>query len=211
MADQPSWLRDDTPTPSPAAAPGPSAGGAAGTSSSTSSSAAGPKSKTEWKFTAQIMLAVISIGLCGFIGYVGGKGIQAGALIMKQHSELEEKGEEDWKAFGVASSDVYIGVYMNLFAFILFLYEIGYLTKWDLLNNFLKRNVGFLYGPIGNCCYSFFAAAIVFGLSTPRDLAIGSGTAMAAWGPIKGLYYLRFPDHFDQMDKYNPKTDGVRM
>lgn len=208
MADQPSWLRDDTPAPSPAAAPGPSAGGAAGTSSSSSSSAAGPKSKTEWKFTAQIMLAVISIGLCGFMALVGAIGIREGAVILKQQSEADEYDE---KAVNVASSDMYIGVYMNLFAFILFLYEIGYLTKWDLLNNVLKRNVGFLYGPIGNCCYSLFAAAIVFGLNTPRNLAIGSGAAMAAWGPLKGLYYLRFPDHFDQMDKYNPKTDGVRM
>lgn len=205
MADQPSWLSDDVPASSPSPAPSAPKGG--GSSSSSSGGSSGG-SKTEWKLTAQIALATISVCLCVFMAAVGALGIQQAAAV---YDEEGKKDKADADKLAVASSDIYVGVYMNLFALILFLYEVGYLTKLNFLNDFLKRNVGFLYGPIGNCCYTIFAAMIVFGLSQPKELALGAGIAMAAWGPIRGIYYLRFPDHFDHIEKFNPKTDGVRM
>lgn len=204
MADQPSWLNDEVPAKSSSPAPSAPTGGG----SSSSSSSGGGGGKTEWKMTAQIVLATISICLCVFMAAVGAFGIEQAAAVYKEEGE---KDTADSKKLSVASSDIYVGVYMNLFALILFLYEVGYLTKLEFLNDFLKRNVGFLYGPIGNCCYTIFAAMIIFGLSAPRDLALGAGVSMAAWGPIKAVYYLRFPDHFDHIEKFNPKTDGVRM
>lgn len=46
---------------------------------------------------------------------------------------------------------IFVGIYVILFAAIEFLFEISqFCTCFD---GTIKRNFGFLYGPIGKCCY----------------------------------------------------------
>ena len=98
---------------------------------------------------------------------------------------------------------------MVLFALILFCYEVAYVTKIETLNMIMKRNFGFLYGVIGKCSYIIFMAILVFGLSQPRTLVLACGIIVACWAPVQLLYYMRFPDHFDKVTKYDPREDGL--
>lgn len=63
-------------------------------------------------------------------------------------------------AVGIKNSDngsdsgiVFIGLYLILFAAILFTYEIIQIYPCDQLDNIYKRNFGFLYGTIGKCAF----------------------------------------------------------
>ena len=61
---------------------------------------------------------------------------------------------------GIAGSDsindsavVFVGLYMILFSAILVGYELAQCRPASSLDNLLKKNVGFLYGPIGKSVY----------------------------------------------------------
>jgi hypothetical protein len=51
------------------------------------------------------------------------------------------------------TSVVFVGLYIILFAAILVGYEISQYTPGRLLDNIVKKNLGFLYGPIGRSAY----------------------------------------------------------
>lgn len=47
----------------------------------------------------------------------------------------------------------YIGLYMIMFAIILFVHEVEQLVPNDKIDEFYKKNFGFLYGTYGKACY----------------------------------------------------------
>lgn len=58
---------------------------------------------------------------------------------------------------GAQSSDdsgiVFIALYLLIFAAILFTWEIVQLTGIDVIDEWYKKNFGFLYGPMGKAAY----------------------------------------------------------
>jgi hypothetical protein len=60
-------------------------------------------------------------------------------------------------ALGVQQADdaddpvqvIFVGIYMVIFAAVIFIYEMIQLIKNEKLDKFYKKNFGFLYGPIG--------------------------------------------------------------
>ena len=59
-------------------------------------------------------------------------------------------------ALGIGSANsindtglIFVGLYLILFAGLVFVYEISQVLGWEVLDNFMKRNFGFLYGVNG--------------------------------------------------------------
>ena len=47
----------------------------------------------------------------------------------------------------------FVGIYMVLFAGILFVHEVVQIFPMEYIDTVLKKNFGFLYGYIGKSCY----------------------------------------------------------
>jgi hypothetical protein len=207
---QPSWLNDSDPVPAqaPASVPASQSGGS---SSTTGIASDGTESGGgDYKIPAQIVMALISCSLCTFMAFVGAMGIK-GAASNYEMAKASGSSSASTKVMEIATTDMYIGTYMVIFALILFVYEIGYLTKLEFVNDIVKRNFGFLFGPIGKCCYCLFISLMVFGMTQPANLVLACGISVACWGPFQVVYYMRFPDHWDKIEKYDPKKDGIRL
>ena len=61
---------------------------------------------------------------------------------------------------GILSSDsfsdtglVFVGLYLMMFSFVGFIFEFAQLKADSSLDNLIKRNFGFLYGPLGKGSY----------------------------------------------------------
>ena len=137
MSDAPSWLNDEVP---PSNGGGGSGGSGSAQGNGLSNANAdqgedGPKYKT----AAQLVLAFMNIGVCVFMAATGVLGISGAVKLRKEEMETSSNDE-------LAVTDVFVGTYMILFSFILFCYEIAYVTKIEVLNLVMKRNFGFLYG-----------------------------------------------------------------
>lgn len=66
-----------------------------------------------------------------------------GALVILEAEDVNDTGI------------VFIGLYMCLFAAILFCYELIQVKPIEKIDNIYKENFGFLYGPIGRGVYMF--------------------------------------------------------
>tara|TARA_B110000090_G_C13257258_1_gene398877 strand:- start:189 stop:632 length:444 start_codon:yes stop_codon:yes gene_type:complete len=146
--------------------------------------------------------------MCFYVSFTGALGVMAGSrssnAIGVEEADLASNAPMTQEELG----NVFVGIYMVLFALILFLFEMSQLCKcWDAFDNAVKRNFGFLYGQIGKCCYTLFMAILVFGLTEPRDIALSCGIIVGLWGPVQVIYWMRFPDHFDEVVKYQPGKD----
>ena len=82
-------------------------------------------------------LYLFNFGIPVFLAYTGAMGIAA-----SQDSGIAQMST-------TASSQVFQGIYMILFAALLFIYETVQMCPCELLDIVLKRNFGFLYGPVG--------------------------------------------------------------
>ena len=208
MSDAPSWLNDDVPPAASSSSGGGGGGGSSNSSNGLSSASSGDNGGEEdgprYKTTAQMVLAFINIGMCVFMSATGVLGIM-GAVAQNEGEDATDAANE------VAMTDVFVGTYMILFSLILFCYEIAYVSKVEAFNKVMKRNVGFLYGMLGKSFFTVFIAVLVFGLSQPQPLVLSCGITIACWGPIQLLYYMRFPDHFDKVEKYDPRQDGIAL
>jgi len=67
----------------------------------------------------------------------------SGALVVGQANSVNDTGV------------VFIGLYMCLFAAILFLYELIQIKPIEKVDRIYKENFGFLYGPNGRGIYMF--------------------------------------------------------
>jgi hypothetical protein len=100
---------------------------------------------------------------------------------------------------------VFVGLYMILFAAIIFLYEMIQIRPCGYIDEVWKKNFGFLYGVGGKCCFIIFMGILAFGISEPiYDMAMSTGVLVAFWGFIQGVLYWKFPEYFDQKEKYVP-------
>jgi len=131
-----------------------------------------------------VAFTFMNMGLCVFMAATG-------ALGVKYSTGISDSG------------NAFVGVYMCLFASILFTHELIQLYPCEVLDNFGKRNFGFLYGINGKSIYTCFMAILCFGLRKPYDLALPCGIVVFAWGIVQVLYHWRFPDHFDKLDKFS--------
>mmetsp|Transcript_12643 Transcript_12643/g.26248 ORF Transcript_12643/g.26248 Transcript_12643/m.26248 type:complete len:194 (-) Transcript_12643:184-765(-) len=64
----------------------------------------------------------------------------------------------------VGLSEMFIAVYMILFAALLFAYEMMWWITIDAVNKSLRKNFGFLYGVKGKALYMIFIAFLAIGL-----------------------------------------------
>ena len=190
MSQQPQWLTDDSDSPSPPIPTVDETEPVVVNSSSDGSS--------QYKSLALKVLAFINIGVSVFMAATGALGVKYATEKDDEESstEVEEKAQ-----------NVFVGIYMCLFAFILCFFELVQLVKIEFLQDALKRNFGFLYGKAGKCMYILFMAVICFGLSEPKDVSLACGIIVGVWGPAQFVYFLRFPDHFDNVEKYKPHLD----
>ena len=101
----------------------------------------------------------------------------------------------------------FLGFYMVLLAFVLVLYEIAQLSdKFERLDSFLLKNVGFLYGPMGKSAYLLFMAILSFGIESPRELAMATGVLVILWCIFQCGLSWKFPDFFHYKEKYVPEV-----
>jgi len=113
----------------------------------TISNAALSKGKTN---NVQRLLSIFSIGLAAMMCTLGVFGIL-------DHDELAQ---------------IFVSVYMILFAFLLFFYELMWWTAIPAVNKNLRINFGFMYGVKGRAAYLIFVAFLVLGLKNDR-ISIG--------------------------------------
>jgi hypothetical protein len=125
-------LSDGT-TTNPAAAPAPT------TSSSSSAPSKSGAAAPPYKTPVQITITVFMMGAAVMMAAVGALGI-------KDAGSINDTGL------------VFIGLYMEIFAAILFCHESIQIRPCDALDNFYKRNFGFLYGPNGKGAYLILCA-----------------------------------------------------
>jgi hypothetical protein len=79
---------------------------------------------------------------------------------------------------------VFQGIYMIVFAFILFFFETFSLSRVEMLDLFMKRNFGFLYGPVGKGLFTLMIGVFAFGLEEPNGVGIATGVVVAGWGTL---------------------------
>jgi len=173
----------------------------------------GPQPK--YKCYAQYTFHLINMGICFFVAGTGALALKfatdstriiqtlpsIGAVLCNPNNITECSTKED----DIGNS--FVGIYMVLFALILFVFEMGQLCSIGPVDRMMKKNFGFLYGINGKACYIVFMAILVFGLTQPKDMATACGITTGSWAPVMILYAMKFPDHFDKHAKYNPATD----
>ena len=110
-------------------------------------------------------------------------------------------------ALGIGSSSsikdantIFVGLYLIFFSGILFFYECMQMCKCSAIDNIIKRNCGFLYGPFGKGCYLVFIAILTFGITDPKDLALGAGVVTILWGILLALMALAVSSLYSYMD-----------
>eukprot|EP01035_Chromulina_nebulosa_P018030 gene18030-23671_t len=179
MADEeaPSWLRDGT-TSSSTTAPASNSGGFFSRNSQSAAPIA-PSSAPTSNYSNSTPSLSIMMCACGALGVAGSTSVTDTGV-------------------------VFVGIYMLIFGAILFLYEIAQVAPCSALDLLLKRNFGFLYGTFGKGAYLLFMGILAFGLSTPRNLAIGTGVVVAFGGVLQCLLFLYRPNWFDKKEKYVP-------
>jgi hypothetical protein len=124
-------LSDDS---SPAGRPSTDAGRAAAPITAANGAAQGPAPPYKGLVTT-----VLTVGTMGVSIMMAA----CGAFIVKDSNSVDDTGS------------VFIGIYMVLFAAILFCYELIQVKPIAKLDNVYKENFGFLYGPNGRGLYMF--------------------------------------------------------
>jgi hypothetical protein len=99
---------------------------------------------------------------------------------------------------------VFVGLYMILFAAIIFLYELIQIRPCGYIDEVWKKNFGFLYGQGGKSLFIIFMAILAFGISEPKAMAISTGVLVLFAGVMQGVIYWKWPEYFDQKEKYVP-------
>jgi len=75
----------------------------------------------------------------------------------------------DYMRNPIIVTDVFVGVYMVIFAGLLFSYEFMWWTPIDALNRSLRKNFGFMYGIRGKAFFIIFVAFLSLALITKRE------------------------------------------
>jgi hypothetical protein len=203
MSNNPSWLDSEhdggasTANNSSFNAPAESPSNGVSSSEATSGGGMGQEGP-KYKRLANNVMTFTNMGMAVFMAATGALGIMGATKTTAAPGSKAERND---------AQDVFVGVYMCLFAAILFFFELANLSGIKSFINVLKRNFGFLYGKNGKCVYIIFMAIMSFGLTQPKDVALACGIIVGTWGPVQVAYYCRFPDHYQDYEKYKPEVE----
>lgn len=95
---------------------------------------------------AKGFVTVLNFGFPLFLAVVG-------ALALKYSTDISD------------AQVVFMGIYLFLFAAILFIYELLQVLSCPALDLMYKKNFGYLYGIYGKGLYTFLIGIFAFGLS----------------------------------------------
>lgn len=89
------------------------------------------------------------------------------------------------------TSDLFMALYMIIFSALLFVFEVTQITNIQVIDIILKKNFGYLYGPLGKGLYSLMVGIFSYGLcadgstcnySSTRDFALIGAWTLTIWG-----------------------------
>ena len=143
----PSWAME-APKPSPSTT---STAAAAPASAAAATSNASTGTSTTAKTCVGMFFLIVNLGLCVLMAYTGTYRISTLYCITTDH-RLGAEGI----ALATSINDtanVFVGLYMILFATILFTYECIQLCPCAYLDTVYKKNFGFLYGTFTKAAY----------------------------------------------------------
>mmetsp|Transcript_12439 Transcript_12439/g.17367 ORF Transcript_12439/g.17367 Transcript_12439/m.17367 type:complete len:143 (-) Transcript_12439:115-543(-) len=106
-------------------------------------------------------------------------------------------------------SEAFLSVYMIVFAFLLFLYELMWWQGIPFINKGLRKNFGFMYGLKGKGFYMIFIAFLTIGLeneSALKGLRWATGIALLGIGVLH-LFLVMFNPELVEI--YKPPTSGL--
>mmetsp|Transcript_1107 Transcript_1107/g.1808 ORF Transcript_1107/g.1808 Transcript_1107/m.1808 type:complete len:128 (-) Transcript_1107:580-963(-) len=102
--------------------------------SSSSTALAAPEGEVPYKGVAVTTLYVMNMGSAVFTAAVGALGIGSAGSIND-------------------TGLIFVGLYLIIFAALVFLFELAQILKWEKFDEFMKKNFGFLYGVIGKSVF----------------------------------------------------------
>ena len=103
------------------------------------------------------------------------------------------------------SNTLFLGLYMVLFASILFFYEVLAIFPLEILESFMKNNFGFMFSVVGRGFYMIFISVVCFSITNPEHMAIGVGVGVGIMGGIQMLVYMKEPSYFAKPIDLSPK------
>lgn len=182
MSGEPDWA---TPGASSSGVPAPDTGaGSAPAASANSMSQSGNKGKCVQRFLSFLNLilcaGMMALGVLGIINFSNGNDI----------------------------AELFVSIYMMLFASLLAAYELMWWVTIDKLNKSMRKNFGFLYGIKGKALYMIFVAFLAIGLEHKviKWLQWGVGIAFLAVGVLQIFIALARPQW---VASYRAPTGGL--
>ena len=124
------------------------------------------------------MLALISLWCCGLSAAMGTLG--AMTVINNKPSDLNDL------------TICFLGIYMIIFAAILFLYELCWWQPFPAINRTFRKNFGFMYGLRSKGFYLVFIAFLTIGLYDDEKLSIKGLDWAAGIGWLATGFFLIF-------------------
>jgi hypothetical protein len=88
-------------------------------------------------------LYVLALGIPVFIAYTGAAGIVT-VQVSKNYSSTSNTSNTNED-----SSIVFMGLYILFFAALLFIYECCVICPVQVVDDYMRKNFGFFYGPVG--------------------------------------------------------------
>lgn len=99
------------------------------------------------------------------------------------------------------SADIFVALYMFLFAVLLFTYECMWWKSVDGIVRPLRKNFGFLFGIKGKAVFIIFVAFLNFGLNSAAEpaktLGLATGICFLINGVLHMAAYLKYPEYME--------------
>lgn len=196
MASVPSWMREEENAGGPApvmassssttvaeSPSSPPSGMGAFANANSSSDDPPYKAAVSWTFWT------CELGLAFYMGLVGVYGIMS----VEDEKSKKNYSTEETNAY---TNTIFLGIYMVIFAAVLFFYEMSVLIPIEAIERVTRNNVGFLYNVFGRALYMIFISVVCYSITEPADLATGCGISLASVGIIEMLVYFKEPKYF---------------
>ncbi|KAL7576343.1 hypothetical protein ACA910_018159 [Epithemia clementina (nom. ined.)] len=108
-------------------------------------------------------------------------------------------------------TDLFLGIYMTIFAAILFVYELCWWQPFPAINRSYRKNFGFMYGLNSKGFYLIFIAFLTIGLAGDNNSGVKgldwiSGLGWLAGGIIHVGAAMSWPE---TVEVYRPPTAGL--
>ncbi len=132
-----------------------------------------------------------------FLAYTGAAGIIAAQSVYTGTDITTTASKQQ-------SAMIFQGIYMLVFAALLFIYEAIQVCPCEFLDNAVKKNFGFLYGVYGKAAYTLMIGIFAYGMAAPQPLVTACAVIVAAYAPINIILHFAIPGVFEQKAKYVP-------